>query len=224
MIQPTNLKGIYIEPKGRRTVYYTKNFVPGQKVYTEKLVKQDGMEYRQWIPEKSKLGSAVYNKSSQIGIKPGSSVLYLGAATGTTCSHVSDIIGDEGELYALDFGPRTQRKLVFLSETRSNMTCLLEDAKCPEDYCDKVPQVDVIFQDVAQRDQSGIFLKNIKYCLKPGGFGLLAVKARSIDVKRRPKEIFDEVRRQLEKEVVIVDSRSLEPYEKDHYIFIVKKS
>lgn len=222
-IQPTNLKGVFIEPKGRRTQFFTENFVKGQKVYTEKLVKQDGKEYRQWIPEKSKLGAAIYNKVSQIGIKPGSKVLYIGAATGTTCSHVSDIIGAEGELYALDFAPRTQRNLVFLTETRKNMACMLEDAKMPENYCKKIPEVDVIFQDIAQRDQPGIFLKNIKFCLKSGGFGLLAVKARSIDVKKRPKDVFEEVRAQLEKEVVIVDSRTLEPYEGAHYIFIVKK-
>ncbi len=223
MIEESNLKGVYVEPKGRRTCYYTKNFVKGQKVYTEKLVKQNDEEFREWIPEKSKLGSAIYNRMSQIGIKPGIKVLYVGAATGTTCSHVSDILGKDGELYALDFAPRTQRQLVFLTETRSNMTCLLEDAKMPENYYKKIPEVDVIFQDVAQRDQAGIFLKNIKYCLKMGGFGLLAVKARSIDVKKRPKDVFAEVKAQLEKTVTIVDSRTLEPFEKDHYLFMVKK-
>ena len=111
----SRLKGIYEESRGRRMQYFTKNFIKGQKVYTEKLINFNGVELREWIPEKSKLGAAVYNGVSQIGIKPGSKVLYIGAATGTTCSHVSDIIGKDGELYALDFAPRTQRNLVFLT-------------------------------------------------------------------------------------------------------------
>lgn len=223
MIEETQLKGVFAEGYGRRKKILTKNYVPGKKVYTEILIKQDGNEFRTWIPEKSKLGAGIMNGLSQIGIKPGSKVLYIGAASGTTCSHVSDIIGKEGELYALDFAPRTQRQLVFLTEQRDNMACLLEDAKFPEDYYEKIPLVDVVFQDIAQRDQPEIFMKNLRYCLKNGGFGLIAVKARSIDIKRKPKDIFQEVREKLEKELVIVDSRSLEPYEKDHHIFVVKK-
>jgi fibrillarin-like pre-rRNA processing protein len=209
------LKGIF-EDKGR---LYTKSLVPGQQVYTERII--DGI-YREWIPMKSKLCAGIMNNLSQIGIKPGSKVLYLGAATGTTCSHVSDIIGKEGELYALDFAPRTQRQLVFLSQTRSNMTCLLEDAKNPGEYATKVPEVDVVFQDIAQRDQAEIFLKNCKSCLKKGGFGLLVVKSRSIDIKRNPRTIFEEVRQKLERAAKIVDSRTLEPFERDHFIFVIK--
>jgi fibrillarin-like pre-rRNA processing protein len=84
-----------------------------------------------------------------------------------------------------------------------------------------VPKVDVVFQDVAQRDQVGIFLKNLSY-LKKGGFGLLAVKARSIDVTKKPKRVFNEVREILEKNVTVVDYRDLTPYEKDHALFVVK--
>jgi fibrillarin-like pre-rRNA processing protein len=219
----SRLKGIYEESRGRRMQFLTKNFVPGQKVYTEKLINFNGVELREWIPDKSKLGAAVYNGISQIGINPGSKVLYIGAATGTTCSHVSDIIGETGELYALDFSPRTQRNLVFVTETRSNMTCLLEDAKRPEEYKEKVGEIDVIFQDIAQRDQAKIFIKNCNEILGPGGFGLLAVKSRSIDVKRNPADIFAEVKVELEEVFTIVDSRSLEPYEKDHFLFVIKK-
>lgn len=215
-MRETRLKGVY---ESKRKLF-TKSLVPGQQVYTEKVV--DNI-FREWIPQKSKLGAGIVKGLSQIGIKPGVKVLYLGAATGTTCSHVSDIIGEGGELYALDFAPRTQRELVFLSETRKNMTCMLEDAKFPEGYCDKIPEVDVVFQDIAQRDQPEIFLKNCKFCLKDGGFGILAVKAKSINAKKKSKVIFAEVRQKLEKEVTIVDSRSLEPFEKDHYIFVVKK-
>ena len=222
-LSESRLKGVFEESRGRRLQFFTQNLVPGQTVYTEKIISFNGKELRQWIPEKSKLCAGITNGLSQIGIKPGSKVLYIGAATGTTCSHVSDIIGIEGELYALDFAPRTQRNLVFLTETRANMACLLEDAKQPENYKEKVGEVDVVFQDIAQRDQAKIFIKNCTLCLKKGGFGLLAVKSRSIDVKKRPKDVFDEVKEELEKVFTIVDSRTLEPYEKDHYIFVIKK-
>ncbi|MFT4326741.1 MAG: fibrillarin-like rRNA/tRNA 2'-O-methyltransferase [Candidatus Woesearchaeota archaeon] len=211
------LKGIFED----RRKLFTLSLVPGQKVYSEQVVNG---KWREWIPQKSKLAAGIKNGLSQIGIKPGSKVLYLGASTGTTCSHVSDMLGKEGELYALDFAPRTQRELVFLAETRSNMTCLLEDAAQPKKYEHKVPYVDVVFQDIAQRDQAGIFIKNCEVFLKSGGFGILAVKAKSIDSKKRPKAIFAEVRETLEKSgLVIVDSRTLEPYEKDHYMFVIKK-
>ena len=59
--------------------------------------------------------------------------------------------------------------------------------------------------------------------MKKDGYALLAVKARSIDVTRKPKLIFNEVKEQLEKDVIIVDYRTLEPYQKDHAMFIVKK-
>ncbi len=65
-------------------------------------------------------------------------------------------------------------------------------------------------------------MTNCKLFLKKGGFGLLAIKARSIDVKLNPKQIFEENRRKLEKEFTIVDYRLLEPYEKDHCMIIVK--
>ncbi|MGM5483648.1 MAG: fibrillarin-like rRNA/tRNA 2'-O-methyltransferase [Nanobdellota archaeon] len=223
MIKQSRLKGIFEEAKGKRISYYTQNYVKKQNVYGEKIINKDGKEYREWDPYKSKLGAAIYNKLSQIGIKPGIKILYLGAATGTTCSHVSDIINKEGELYALDFAPRTQRQLVFLSESRDNMVCLLEDANRPDDYCEKIPKVDVIFQDVAQKQQAEIFIKNIDKCLKEGGFALLAVKSKSIDIKRKPKAIFNEIKEKLENKYTIVDQRSLEPYEKDHWIFVVKK-
>jgi fibrillarin-like pre-rRNA processing protein len=222
LITQSKLQGIFEERRGK-TSYFTKNFVRGQQVYTEKLVRQGQDEFRKWVPEKSKLGAGIYNGISQIGIKPGSKVLYLGAATGTTCSHVSDIIGEEGELYALDFAPRTQRELVFLTETRSNMACILADAHRVEEYEKIVPSVDVVFQDIAQRDQPEIFIKNCKAFLKKGGFGLLAVKARSIDVTKHPKEVFRMVRDMLQKNFVIVDERTLEPFQKDHFMFVIKR-
>ncbi len=216
------LKGVFSSKSKRGINFYTESFNPGHIVYDEKIVSIKNIEYREWNPKKSKLGAAIYNGCSQIGIKPGSTVLYLGCSTGTTCSHVSDIVGEGGFVFGLDVAPRVVREFIFLCEKRRNMAPLLKDAHQPTQYSDIVPKVDVVFQDIAQRDQVDIFLKNCDAFLKENGTGMIAVKARSIDVTRRPSEIFEEVRLVIEEKMAICDSRTLEPYEKDHYFFVVK--
>ena len=100
---------------------------------------------------------------------------------------------------------------------------LIGDANQPLSYVDKVSSVDVVYQDIAQRNQVDIFIKNVNMFLKNDGYALLALKARSIDVTRKPKGIFGEVKEALSKELVIIDSKDLDPFEKDHMMFICKK-
>ena len=202
---------------------YTKNLTPGKTVYDEKLVQSGKSEYREWNPGRSKLAAAILKGIKETGIKHDNTVLYLGAAYGTTPSHVSDIVGENGFVFALDFAPRVMRELVFLCEERKNMAPLFFDAKKPEEYKDKILEVDIIYQDIAQRDQAGIFLKNIDLFLKKDGYALLVVKARSIDVTAYPKNVFQQVRKELEKHLKIIDFKVLEPFEKDHCMFVCKK-
>ena len=218
-MQEYRLKGIFADKRN----FYTKNLVPGRQVYGEILVKDKGEEYRQWDARRSKLGAALAKGISQIGLKPDAIVLYLGAATGTTVSHVSDIVGKNGFVFALDFAPRSLRQLVFVAEERKNISPILADTRQPYSYIHLVPEVDFIFQDVAQRNQIEIFLKNIDLYLKEGGFAAIALKARSVDVSKRPAEIFEMAKKELEKHLTIVDYRSLEPFEKDHAFFVCKK-
>ncbi|MBR9690308.1 fibrillarin-like rRNA/tRNA 2'-O-methyltransferase [Candidatus Woesearchaeota archaeon] len=201
-------------------VYYEER--RGKKtLFTKNTFKKN--DYRRWDSERSKLCAAILKGVSQIGIKEGNIVLYLGASSGTTPSHISDIVGKDGFLFAVEFSPIMAKDLVFLAEKRKNIAPILADANKPITYSKLVTQADVVYQDIAQKNQSEIFLKNCEMYLKPGGFGLLFVKARSVDVAKKPKEIFMQVRKELEKEVVIVDYRELEPYEKDHCVFVVKK-
>ena len=216
-----HFQGIY-EKEGKRNIY-TKSISPGINVYNEKIIKFNSNEYREFNPRKSKLAAGILKGISQIGIKPGSIVLYLGASTGTTVSHVSDIIGNEGFVFALDFAPRVVRELVFLCEQRKNIAPLLENAFHPLRYKENICLVDVVFQDIAQRNQVNIFLRNIDLFLKNDGFGILCVKARSIDVTKKPKSIYKEIRKQLEEKITIVDYKELDPFEKDHCMFVVKK-
>ena len=222
-IAETRLKGIFEKYTKSGRKLYTKNLVAGKKVYDETVIVQKGVEFREWNPRKSKLGAAIMKNISQVGIMPGKKVLYLGCSTGTTCSHVSDIVGNDGFVIGVDPAPRVMREFVFLCEDRKNMAPLLADASHPDDYPVSIPKCDIVFQDIAQRQQVNIFLKNCDAFLDEGGFGLLAIKARSIDVTRKPSQIFSEVKTELEKSMTVVDYRQLDPYERDHCLYVVKK-
>lgn len=213
------------EDKRNRRLLYTRNLTPGKRFFAEELIREQGAEFRSWDVSRSKLGSAIKKGISQIGIKDKDLVLYLGAAHGFTPSYVSDLVGNEGFVFCIDNAPRVVRDLVFVCEERVNMAPILADANHPEEYKDLVsPQVDVVFQDIAQRNQVEIFLKNCDAYLKKGGFGLLVLKARSVDVSKRPREIFRQVRMELEKSsMIVVDYRELEPFERDHAMFVCKK-
>ena len=150
-------------------------------------------------------------------------VLYLGAASGTTVSHVSDIVGSEGLVFAVDIAPRVMRDLIFLCYKRKNIAPILADANKADLLKERICAVDVVYQDVAQKNQVEIFLKNVDLFLKNGGYALLAIKARSIDVTKNPKLIFKEVKEKLEKTLTIIDYRELQPFQKDHCMFICKK-
>jgi len=221
-MKPSSVFEVYEKSKGKRRFIYTINLAPGHKVYDEDIIVEKGIEYRNWNPRRSKIAASIIKGCPNIGIRKNNVILYLGCATGTTVSHVSDIVGKDGFVFALDFAPRVVRSIIHVCEQRKNIAPILADANHPEDYTDKVSLVDVIFQDVAQRNQVEIFLKNIKSFLKQDGYALLALKARSVDVTKRPWEVFKQVRVELEKHLRIVEMRDLKPFEMDHALFICK--
>jgi len=216
--------GVYtvIEDDGSERIA-TKNLVPGQKVYGERVVKWEGEEYRIWNPNRSKLAAAILNGLKNFPIKPGTNVLYLGIASGTTASHVSDIVGWEGKIFGIEFSPRVLRELVPLVEERRNIIPILGDATKPEEYRALVTKVDVIFEDVAQPTQAKILIDNAKAYLKSGGYGMISIKSRSIDVTKEPEEVFREVEKELGEYFEVIERISLEPYEKDHALIVVRK-
>ncbi|MFC1801223.1 fibrillarin-like rRNA/tRNA 2'-O-methyltransferase [Nanoarchaeota archaeon] len=218
-IKPSPIFEVY-QDKNR---IYTLNLTPGQTFFQEKLFKKEKKEYREWDPRHSKLAAAILKGCKNIFIRKDQVILYLGASHGYTPSFVSDIIGPNGYIFGLDLAPRTTRDLIFLCQKRKNIIPIMADANQPDLYIDKVSQADIIYQDLAQRNQAEIFLKNIDIFLKPGGYALLAVKARSIDIKKKSKTIFNEVRQKLEKDLTIIDFRTLEPFQKDHCFIICKK-
>jgi fibrillarin-like pre-rRNA processing protein len=221
---PTALPNTYVMP-GRTPRIFTRNLTPGKTFFDQENTWLEGnVEFRELDPRHSKLGAALARGCQQFGIKEDSTILYLGASHGYTPSFVSDM-ARKGTVYCLDVASRVVRDLIFVCEARSNMIPILANASNPESYAWRVTAVDVIFQDISQRNQVEIFLKNIDLYLKSGGFGMLAVKARSIDVLKFPKDIFKEIKKQLDNTagIVIVDYRELDPFEKDHAFFVVKK-
>ena len=223
MITQSKIFEVY-ESQDRRKQLYTINLVPGKKVYGESLISENNIEYREWDASKSKLASSILKGSPNIFIRKNDVVLYLGSASGTTVSHVSDIIGKDGLIFAVDIAPRVMRDLIFLSYQRKNIAPVLADSNKSDLLKERISAVDVLYQDVAQKNQLEIFLKNANIFLKTGGYGLLAVKARSVDVTKQPKQIFREVKEKLEKEMTIIDYRELDPFQKDHAMFICKKN
>jgi fibrillarin-like pre-rRNA processing protein len=195
----------------------------GRTHFDERTVKEKGQEYREFDPRRSKLAATIVKGCTNIGIRENDVILYLGASHGYTVSFVSDMVGQEGLIFGIDPAPRVMRDLVFLAEERQNIVPLLVDANHPEEYTDKVCAVDIVYQDVAQRNQEEIFVKNCKLFLKKGGYGLLAVKARSIDVKRNPRQIFEEIRKRLDETFTVIDYKKLDPLEKDHCMIIIKR-
>ena len=221
-MEETKDKGIYMET-GRRVRFYTINLVPGQKVYDERLFREKGVEFREWSVHKSKIGAALAKNICPLGIKENDYILYLGVASGTTASHLSDMIGLKGLIFGIDIAPRSLRDFYFLAKKRKNLVPILADCNKPDEYANRICMCDFLVQDIAQKNQLEIFLKNMKF-LKQGGRAFLEIKERSIDVTKNPRQIFEAVKRELEqKKIKILDYQSLDPFEKDHCVFVIEK-
>lgn len=198
----------------------TVNAAPGKDVYGERLVVVDGIEYRQWDPFRSKLAAMILLGGRDFGLDENSKVLYLGAASGTTASHVSDIVAN-GVVHCIEVSERSFRDLVKVCETRKNMIPILEDANQPEEYSHMIEGAELVYQDVAQRNQVDIFVRNM--AAFDSEHGILMLKSRSVDVNRKPKEVFAEVRKQLvDKQLKVKEVIDLDRFAKDHAAFIVE--
>ncbi|MEM3703165.1 MAG: fibrillarin-like rRNA/tRNA 2'-O-methyltransferase [Candidatus Bathyarchaeia archaeon] len=203
----------------------TRNFAPGRTVYGEKLIRFEGVEYRLWDPFRSKLAAAILKGIKAIPIKSEHQVLYLGAASGTTASHVSDIVGEKGHVYCVEFAPRAIRELVSnVCPYRLNMTPILEDARFPEKYALFIRgKVDDIYCDLAQPEQARILADNADVFLKHDGHVMLTIKARSIDVTKEPSEVYKrEINVLCDRGFDVLHMVNLEPYDVDHVMVLAK--
>ena len=177
---------------------------PGESVYGEKRISVESpapavngetpantkVEYRVWNPFRSKLAAGILGGLDNIYIRPGSKVLYLGAASGTSVSHVADIVGVTGTVYAVEFSHRSGRDLIGMATRRTNVIPIVEDARHPLRYRMLVGMVDVIFADVAQPDQARIVGLNAHLFLKANGGIIVSIKANCIDSTAKPEAVF----------------------------------
>jgi len=198
----------------------TKNLDRGRKAYNEKLVKINGEEYRTWNPYRSKLAAAIRKGLKNFPFAKNTKVLYLGASTGTTVSHLSDIITD-GEIYAVEISAQMMKRLLEISDKRENIIPIHADARMPGEY-ENIGKVDVIYQDVAQPDQDDILIKNAAAFLKKNGIAMLCIKSQSIDVTAQPKEVFEKILQKLSQYFEILEKIKLEPYDKDHLFVVLR--
>ncbi len=203
----------------------TKNLTPGRSVYGEELLSFEGEEYRIWNPHRSKLAAAIMNGLKKMPLAEGSRVLYLGAAEGTTISHISDIAGQRGMVVGVDMSAKTMQKFTYLCEQRGNIVPILADADNPESYRNDLQgfKANLLHQDVSQRNQADIFLKNARMYLRKGGYGMLVVKARSISAVGRPEQIFQQEEKRLKGVFDIVQRISLEPFDREHAMIVCRK-
>jgi len=206
----------------------TENLTPGESVYNEKRVSvvaekdkdtAKKTEYRVWNPFRSKIAAAVVGGIGDIYMKPGSKVLYLGGASGTTCSHVADLVGPTGSVYCVEFSKRSGRDLVNMAKKRTNVIPIIEDARHPQKYRMLMPMVDVIFADVAQPDQARILGINAAMFVKNRGHFVISIKASCVDSTQPAAVVFASEIEALKREKFRpVEKISLEPYERDHIV------
>lgn len=211
----------------------TKNLTPGESVYGEKRIAVESSspaltngdntsmpvatktEYRVWNPFRSKLAAGILGGLDDIFIRPGVKVLYLGAASGTSVSHVADIVGPTGTVYAVEFSHRSGRDLINMATHRTNVIPIIEDARHPLRYRMLVGMVDVVFADVAQPDQARIVGLNSHLYLKVGGGVVVSVKANCIDSTAAPEAVFArEVGKMREERIKPIEQLTLEPFER----------
>jgi len=229
-VEPHRLKGVFVA-KGKEDMLATLNLTPGETVYGEAKVTVENkrvvngiaeiekIEYRVWNCFRSKLAACIFNGIENIYMFPGAKVLYLGAASGTTVSHVSDLVGPEGTVFAVEYSERSGRDLVNMAKKRPNIIPIIEDARKPTKYRMLVSMVDCIFSDVAQPDQARIICINAEHYLKNGGGFVFSIKANCVDSTVDPVKVFKQQTDELKefgfkpKEQV-----TIEPFERDHAV------
>jgi fibrillarin-like pre-rRNA processing protein len=206
---------IYVE--GRNEIA-TLNLIDGSRVYKEKLVSKFGKQYRIWDPYRSKLAAALIKGLKDLPAIDGLNVLYLGASTGTTVSHLSDIVGITGRIFAVESSARVARELIEnVSSKRVNIIPIIEDARKPRNYFSIFDKVDLVYCDIAQPDQTRIAIENCRIYLKNEGIMILIIKTRSIDVTLKPQKVIrQEVVKLQNSSFEILQVINLDPFDKDH--------
>lgn len=204
--------------KGR---LYTRS--PFKKSTTGARVIERAEYYHEWDPYRSKIAAALTRKLERLLIAEDSRVLYLGCGSGTTVSHISDIVRD-GIVFAVDISEKEMRLLYVLLKDRMNVAPVLADARDPHSIGTCVgTDVDVIIQDIASRDQVDIFARSARHLLRSGGEVYLSLKTKSISSTSPPTRTLDEVKERLRREFTLLRSVNLRGYQDHHWLLHLRK-
>ena len=205
--------------EGRRGVeYYSEAIGRPPSLRGERLVQDEGVLYRHWDPTRSKLGAALVLGWSGPVPRPGERWLYLGAASGTTASHVADLVGVNGSVYAVEPSVRPFLGLLRTAQTYPNLLPILGDGRHPETYGGSVPIVDGIYADVAQADQAEILGANLEAFLRKGGSALLALKTASMGRDPRPRDLLRRAVERLPSALRVDSELPLDPFHRRHFL------
>ncbi len=199
--------------------YYTISESP-RSVYGEKIISRKGEYLRFWDPKRSKLAAALAKGLEHFPFSKDSKVLYLGASTGTTVSHVSDLC-NTGKVFAVESSYEPFVKLIKLSEWKENIYPILEDANYPEKYSFFLDNVGVVYQDISQRNQVQIFNNNSEH-LSTAREAILVLKIRAISSRKSEKQILNESLEDI-KSYRIKEVVNLKPFHKSHYLIYMNR-
>ena len=216
---PNNVKWVEVAGKDKLA---TKNFVPGNSVYGEHLQKSSNSEFRIWDPYRSKLAASIINGLNDIPFTDGSTILYLGSSTGTTPSHVSDIVGKTGLLFCIEISSRVARDFIDnVVSFRNNIVPIIADARNIDSYTSIFRNIDSVYCDISQPDQTDIAINNCKEFLTSGSKLLLVIKSRSIDTTKDPESIYEQEMTKLKSNGFEINQMvNLHPFDKDHALIM----
>ena len=226
--------GVYsiADPKNpNKKLLATRNLTAGRVYHGEHTVRLgirgETFEFRFWDPFRSKLSAAILRGLEVMPFEEGTACLYLGASTGTTVSHLSDIVGNSGRIFAVEMAPRVARELLEnVARFRKNIVPIIADARHPEGFPSVYGTITAIYCDIAQPDQTEIAIANCRkfFGSKPSVL-FLVVKASSIDVLKDKGKVFGEQSKILKLAgFQILQKIDLQPYDKNHAMIIAQMS
>ncbi|KAK1367875.1 hypothetical protein POM88_033967 [Heracleum sosnowskyi] len=151
------------------------------------------VEYRVWNPPVSKLAAAILSGLTNIWLKPGSRVLYLGDVCGITVLQLSDLVGSDGLVYVRGLSDDIANTV----EERSNVIAISAGNDVfLKDYRMVVGMVDVILGDIVYPEKDGCHLQvnyiaaNARSYLKTGGHYLISIRPKNDKLTSQVKDPF----------------------------------
>jgi fibrillarin-like rRNA methylase len=204
---------------GERRELWTETAGRPPPVYGERWRAEEHRTLRAFEPARSKLAAGIVAGWRGPLPRPGERWLYLGAASGSTASHVADLVGPAGAVYAVERSVRPFARLLAAAERWPNLLPVLADAREPERYADLVPPVAGLYADIAQPDQVAIVRRNAELLLTGHGCPvLLALKTSSMGRERAPAGHLAHAEAELDARIERSPSVGLAPSHRAHYL------